>query len=192
LATAKSLAEADPHNADWQRSLSDSFNYVGEVLVAQGKLGEALENFKDGLAVSDRLAKAHPNHPDALAALATSHANIGLVLMRRGETASARQSLRQARLVVVRLKDQGADAASILGLYEAALIELEAAAMSIEGKDTGTALDALQQAREVLAQIKKLFPGDDAFVARLDVAIANLQKAVAAEPGVVNPVPGAD
>ena len=192
LAVAEKLAEADPHNADWQRSLSDSFNYVGEVLVAQGKLGEALQYFQEGLAVSDRLAEAHPNHPDALAALATSHANIGLVLMRRGETANARQSLREARLAVVRLKDQGTDAASILGLYEAALIELEAAAMSIEEKDTGTARDDLQQARDLLAQIKELFPGDDAFVARLDVAIANLQKTVAAEPAMAEPVPAAD
>jgi hypothetical protein len=60
LAVAKNLAETDPHNADWQRSLSDSFNFVGEVLVAQGKLGEALQYFHEGLAVSDRLAKAHP------------------------------------------------------------------------------------------------------------------------------------
>ena len=192
LAVAKNLAEADPHNADWQRSLSDSFNSIGEVLMAQGKFGEALENFKDGLAVSDGLAKAHPNHPDAQAALATSHANIGLVLMRRGETASARQSLREARLAVVRLKDRGTDATSILALYEAALTKLEAAALSIEEKDTGAAGDALQQARDVLAQIKELFPGDDALLAWLDAAIANLQKTVAAEPGVGKPAPFAD
>jgi hypothetical protein len=67
LAVAKNLAETDPHNADWQRSLSDSFNFVGEVLVAQGKLGEALQYFQEGLAVSDRLAKTHPSHPEAQA-----------------------------------------------------------------------------------------------------------------------------
>jgi hypothetical protein len=115
-----------------------------------------------------------------------------LVLIRRGETASARPSLRQARLILVRLKEGGTDATPILELYETALIKLDAAAMSIEEKDTGTARDALQQAREVLARIKKLFPGDDALLARLDVAIANLQKAVAAERGVVTPVPAAD
>lgn len=192
LAIAENLAEADPHNADWQQSLSDSFNYIGEVLVAQGKLGEALKYFQDGLTVSDRLAKAHPNHPDAQAALATSHANVGLVLIRRGETASARQSLRQARLVVVRLKDRGTDATPIFALYETALIKLEAVALSIEEKDMGTARDALQQVREVLAQIKKLFPGDDALIARLDAAIVNLQTSIATEPGVANPTPAAD
>jgi tetratricopeptide (TPR) repeat protein len=192
LAVAENLAEADPHNADWQRSLSDSFNSIGEALMAQGKLGEALEYLHKGLAVSDRLAEAHPNHPDAQAGLATSHANIGLVLMLRGEAASARQSLREARLVVVRLKDQGTDVTSILELYEAALSKLEAAAMSLEEKDAGAAGDALQQARDLFAKIKELSPGDDAFLARLDAAIVNLRKTIAAEPDVADPTPSAD
>jgi len=92
----------------------------------------------------------------------------------------------------VRLKDRGTDATSIFALYEAALTKLEAAALSIEEKDTGAAGDALQQARDVLAQIKELFPGDDALLAWLDAAIANLQKTVAAEPGVGKPAPFAD
>ncbi|WP_158008098.1 tetratricopeptide repeat protein [Methyloceanibacter superfactus] len=192
LAVAENLAEADPHNADWQRSLSDSFNSIGEALMAQGKLGDALEYFHKGLAVSDRLAEAHPNHPDAQAGLATSHANIGLVLMLRGEAASARQSLREARLVVVRLKDQGTDVTSILELYEAALSKLEAVAMSLEEKDAGAAGDALQQARDLFAKIKELSPGDDAFLARLDAAIVNLRKTIAAEPDVADPTPSAD
>ena len=187
LATAENLAEADPHNAEWQQSLSDSFNCVGEVLVAQGSLSEALKYFQDGLAISDRLAKAHPSNQDAQGALAISHANIGLVLMRRGETADARKSLRQARLIVVRLKDRAADATPIYALYEAALIKLELAAVSIQQENMAGTRHALQQARQALVQIKELAPSADAIVARLDAAIANLQKAVAAEPGVVKP-----
>jgi tetratricopeptide (TPR) repeat protein len=192
LAIANNLAEADPQNLDWQQSLSDSFNYVGEVLVAQGSLSEALIYFQDGLAISERLAKAHPSHPDAQAALAMSHANIGLLLMRRGETAGARDSLRQARLIVVQLKDRATDATPTYALYEAALTKLESAAVSIQQDDRAGTRDALQQARQVLEKIKKLSPGDHTLVARLDAAIAILQKAVAAKPGVGKPAPFAD
>ncbi len=179
LAIAENLAEADPHNAEWQQSLSDSFNCVGEVLVAQGSLSEAQRYFQDGLAISDRLAKAHPNNQDAQGALADSHTNIGLLFMRLGETADARESLRQARLIVVRLKDRATDATPIYALYEAALINLELAAVSIQQENMAGTRDALQQARKALVQIKDLAPYAD--VARLDAAIANLHMSVNGE-----------
>ncbi len=182
LAIAQNLAEADPQNAEWQGSLSDLFNCVGEVLMAQGNLSEALNYFQEGLAVSDRLAKAHPNNQDAQGALASSYANIGLLFMRLGETAEARELLRQARLIVVRLKDRATDATPIYALYEAALIKLELAAVSIQQENMAGTRDALQQARQTLVQIKELAPQADETVARLDAAIANLQEAVATEP----------
>ena len=43
LAIEDRLAKADPNNAGWQRDLSVSYNKVGDVLVAQGNLPEALE-----------------------------------------------------------------------------------------------------------------------------------------------------
>ena len=43
LAIARRLAAADPGNAGWQRDLSVSYNKVGDVLVAQGNLREALQ-----------------------------------------------------------------------------------------------------------------------------------------------------
>ena len=38
------LAKADPGNAGWQRDLSVSYNKIGDVLVAQGNLPEALKS----------------------------------------------------------------------------------------------------------------------------------------------------
>jgi len=39
-----------------------SYNKIGDVLVAQGNLPEALKSFRDGLAIRDRLAKADPGN----------------------------------------------------------------------------------------------------------------------------------
>ncbi len=46
----------------WQRDLSVSYNKVGDVLVAQGNLPEALKTYRDGLAIADRLAKSDPGN----------------------------------------------------------------------------------------------------------------------------------
>jgi tetratricopeptide (TPR) repeat protein len=43
---AKRLVEADPENALWQRELAVAKNFVGNVLVAQGKLAEALSEYR--------------------------------------------------------------------------------------------------------------------------------------------------
>ena len=39
------LAKADPGNAGWQRDLSVSYDRIGDVLVAQGNLPEALKSY---------------------------------------------------------------------------------------------------------------------------------------------------
>jgi hypothetical protein len=48
--------------AGWQRSLSVSYERVSNVLVAQGKLDEALKAYRDGLAIVERLATADPSN----------------------------------------------------------------------------------------------------------------------------------
>jgi predicted negative regulator of RcsB-dependent stress response len=53
-------------NAGWQRDLSVSFNRIGDVLVTQGNLPEALKSYRDSLAIADRLAK--PDRQRRLAA----------------------------------------------------------------------------------------------------------------------------
>ena len=47
LAIAERLAQADPGNADWQRDLSVAYDKIGDVLVAQGNLPEALKAYRD-------------------------------------------------------------------------------------------------------------------------------------------------
>jgi hypothetical protein len=46
------------HNTQWQGDLSMSYEKVGDVLKAQGKLDEALKAYRDSLAIRERLAAA--------------------------------------------------------------------------------------------------------------------------------------
>jgi tetratricopeptide (TPR) repeat protein len=55
-AIAERLAASDRSNTEWQRDLTVSYNKVGDVLVAQGKLDEALKSYRDSLAIAERLA----------------------------------------------------------------------------------------------------------------------------------------
>jgi hypothetical protein len=45
-----------------ERDESVALNELGDVLVAQGNLAEALKSFRDRLAIRDRLAKAAPGN----------------------------------------------------------------------------------------------------------------------------------
>src|SRR5271166_3881442 len=53
---AKALAEQDKTNSDWQRDLGVSYEKVGDVLNAQGKLQDALDLFQQELVIDERLA----------------------------------------------------------------------------------------------------------------------------------------
>jgi hypothetical protein len=57
------LVAANRSNMLWQRDLSVSFERIGNVLMAQGKLDEALEFYRDDLNISERLAAADRSPP---------------------------------------------------------------------------------------------------------------------------------
>jgi hypothetical protein len=61
-ASVERLAQTDPDNTGWQRDLSVSYNKIGDVLVAQGNLPEALQLFRDDLVIAERLAEVDPNN----------------------------------------------------------------------------------------------------------------------------------
>jgi hypothetical protein len=59
----KHLVKSDPSNAGWQRDLSVSYNKIGDVLVAQRNLAEALKSYQAGLAIIERLMESNPGRP---------------------------------------------------------------------------------------------------------------------------------
>jgi predicted negative regulator of RcsB-dependent stress response len=48
-----------------ERDLSVAYERIGDVLVAQGNLPEALKSYQADLAITDRLAKADPGNAGA-------------------------------------------------------------------------------------------------------------------------------
>ena len=56
--------KADPANTDWQDDLASSYREVGDALLDQGSLADALASYRDGLAIADRLAKSNPGNAE--------------------------------------------------------------------------------------------------------------------------------
>jgi hypothetical protein len=77
------LVAEKPDDKTYQRDLSVAHDEVGDVLVARGNLTEALEAYRDSLAISERLAKADPGNAGWQYDLGISHERIGDVLVER-------------------------------------------------------------------------------------------------------------
>ena len=97
-----------PH-AGGQRELSVSYNKIGDVLVDQGNLPEALKAYRDDLAIADRLAKADPGNASWQRDLSVSYGKLGVAFRKAGDKAKALDALRQGRAIMVRLTSLSPD-----------------------------------------------------------------------------------
>jgi len=76
------------------------------VLVAQGSLPEALQSYREGLAISERLAKSNPGNAGWQSDLAVVHSKVGGALKKMGQTASAREEFVAGRMIMATLVEQ--------------------------------------------------------------------------------------
>src|SRR4051812_39306732 len=97
LAIRERLAAADLSNTEWQRDLAISRDNVGDVLVEQGKLVEALKTYRDSLTIWERLTAADRSNMRWQRDLAISHSNLASVYERQGRIADGLQELTKAR-----------------------------------------------------------------------------------------------
>src|SRR5207244_738765 len=88
------LAAEKPDDAAFQRDLPVAYDEVGDVLVAQGNLAEALQSYRHGLAVREQLVKADPTNAGWQRDLLVSYDKVGDVLVAQGNLAEALQSYR--------------------------------------------------------------------------------------------------
>jgi hypothetical protein len=79
-----------------------SYEKIGDVLVAQGNLPDALKSYRDGLAIMDLLAKADPGNAGWQRDLSVSYENIGDVLVTQGNLPDTLKSYRD-RLAIMDL-----------------------------------------------------------------------------------------
>jgi tetratricopeptide (TPR) repeat protein len=103
LALREGLVKTDPGNAQWQRELALSYEEIGNVLVAQGSLPEALDSYRGSLAIVQRLAQAHPGNTGWQRDLSIFLEKIGNVLVAQGNAAEALKSYRESLAIRERL-----------------------------------------------------------------------------------------
>ncbi len=93
-------------NAGWQRALSVSYHKVGEVLVAQGRIQEALEAYQQDLAIAKRLAEQDKSNPVWQRDLSISYDRVGNVLVAQGRIQEALNAYQQGLNIRRRLAEQ--------------------------------------------------------------------------------------
>jgi tetratricopeptide (TPR) repeat protein len=105
LTTYQRLAEADPHDTDWQRSLWVSLTRVGNVLAARGDAAGALDHYTQALHVRERLAEADPHDTDWQRNLSIGLERVDDVLAGRGEATGALEHHTRALRIRERLAE---------------------------------------------------------------------------------------
>jgi hypothetical protein len=76
---------------------------MANVLLVQGNLTEALQAYREGLAITERLAKADPGNAAWQRDLAVSYSRFALVHLKRGEVAEASVEFGKGREIMTRL-----------------------------------------------------------------------------------------
>ena len=102
LAIFEHLA-ADASNAQSQEDLSNSYERIGNVLVAQGKLDEALKSYRDGLGIVEHLSNADRSNKQWQRDVLVSYIRVGDVLKAQGKLDEALRSYRDSQVIAERL-----------------------------------------------------------------------------------------
>jgi tetratricopeptide (TPR) repeat protein len=97
------LAELQPKNDDIQIKLSWTYTRIGDALVAQHKLAEALQAYEASLDIDNRLVKADPTNADRLQSLAVDYQRIGNVRRERSNWTEALTSFRTSLEIFAQL-----------------------------------------------------------------------------------------
>jgi tetratricopeptide (TPR) repeat protein len=106
-AMAFNAALAAARRTGHERDESVALDRIGDVLVAQGNLPEALKSFRDGLSIADRLAKSDPGNAGWQRDLSVSYIMIGDVLVAQGNLPEALKSFRDGLSIADRLAKSG-------------------------------------------------------------------------------------
>jgi tetratricopeptide (TPR) repeat protein len=86
------LAAEKPDDSTYQSDLSAAYIEVGDVLKARGNLSEALQAYRDSLAIIERLALVYPDHAGLQRNLSVDYERIGDVLVAQGNLTEALQA----------------------------------------------------------------------------------------------------
>jgi tetratricopeptide (TPR) repeat protein len=102
ISIAERLTAADRSNTEWQHDLLVSYERLGDVLVAQGKLYEALQAYRDSRAIAERLAASNRSNTEWQRDLSVSYTKLGDVLVLQGMFDEALQACRDSLAIAER------------------------------------------------------------------------------------------
>jgi tetratricopeptide (TPR) repeat protein len=102
----KTLAGQDKTNSGWQRDLSVGYERIGDVLVAQGKLQEALEAYQQSLKIRQTLAEQDKTNSSWQSDLSVSYQRVGEILAAQGDLVGALKNYRDEFAITEKLASQ--------------------------------------------------------------------------------------
>ena len=144
-----------PSSATCQRDLSVSYDKIGDVLIAQGNLLEALKRFRAAHDIFDRLAKSDPGNVNRQFDLSVSYEKIGGVLFRQGNLPEALKSFRDDLAIADRLAK--ADPGNALWQHG---LSVSYERIGHLQKAQGNLPEAMKSFRDSLAIMDRLAKGD--------------------------------
>ena len=103
------LLRTDPGNAGWQRARAVAQDRIGDTLLAQGSLPEALKSFRNGLAIRERLARAEPGNAAGQRDLSISYGKLGDAQVMQRNLPAALISFRDQFAIVQRMAEAAPD-----------------------------------------------------------------------------------
>ena len=103
LATFERLARSDPNNAELQRELTVSYSKIGDILVAQNNLEDALESYISALTIAQSLVRSDLGDALSQRELAASHFRVGEVQVAQGNLEDALESYTASLAIFKRL-----------------------------------------------------------------------------------------
>jgi tetratricopeptide (TPR) repeat protein len=99
------LVAEKPDEMTYQVSMSGALIEIGDVLMTQGNLTEAMKSYRDGLVIMEQLAKTDPDNAAWLQDLAAYHERIGNLLRAQGNLTEALKSYRDGLVIMERLAE---------------------------------------------------------------------------------------
>jgi tetratricopeptide (TPR) repeat protein len=99
----QALVQLQPNNTDFDALLAVAYSRIGDVLVEQGKLSEALQNYNTCLAIDERLVKSDSTNAERQQEVAVDYQRIGDVLREQGSLPEALKSFRTSLEIFERL-----------------------------------------------------------------------------------------
>jgi tetratricopeptide (TPR) repeat protein len=173
------LVAEKPDDKVYQRDLSIAYAEVGDVLMTQGKLPEALQAYRESLTVMARLTDADPENASWQYDRAIAHERVGDVLVQQGNLAAAFAEFQARKSIIERLAE--AHPNNVGWQRDLSIASSKIGDVLMEQGRVTEALQAYGKSRTIMERLAKADPDNGDRQRDLAVAHERLANAVLAE-----------